>query len=185
LVTASQWLRVDRIYFEHHIAGTDKAPRSLRHTGHFSEQALAKIKATLAKRWLQITNPIATHSGSVQPNDFESAIITSSYHLERFLDFINLEFDEGDYSLVREHLRLPKFNVGKPASLDCHCEAHRDKRYSQTTNNSFSGTFSGRTWPKMVDCVKRLGLEAEPAQILANLSATAHFLGYQRTVTYL
>lgn len=170
---------MDKIYSEHHIAGTDEAALSLRPVGRFSEQSLAKIKATLAKRWLQITNPTAAHSGIVQPNDFESAI-TSSYHLERFLDFIHLEFDDADYASVREYLRLPRINVAKPASLDCYCEAHRDKRSSQTTYSNFARTFFSRTWLKMIDCVKRLELEAEPPQILENLSATARFLGYQR-----
>lgn len=177
---------MDKFYFEHHIAGSDQASLSFRTISHFSEQSLAKIKETLAKRWLQITDPAAlsTPSASVQSDVFES-VISSSDYLARFLDFVYLEFDKRDYSAVRECLRLPKTLLTMPASLDCHCEAHKNKRCSQTTYNNFSVTFFSRTWLKIIEGVKRLELEGEPAKILEKLSATARFLGYQRTFHFI
>jgi hypothetical protein len=174
---ASQWVRVDRVYFEPHITGTKEAPLTVLPVGSFSEPFLSKIKQALTDRWLQTAASIPGDSTS---NSFED-IIRSGYDLQRFLDLIQLELDGVDYALIREFLHLPAIDFKEPEPLDCDCEAHQAKRNSISPHVSSPRDFLSRTWLKMIECAKKLELQEDPIKTLENLKRTSVCLGCQRT----
>jgi hypothetical protein len=175
---------MDKVYFEQHLEGTEESPLAVQTVGSFSEHSLAKIKQALTMQWLQTTKSATGQSAIVEPNVFESTV-ESGYQVQRYLDFIQLAFDDLDYALVREFLHLPKINFKQPASLDCNCEEHQSKRNSQTPPLYYPRNFLSRTWLKMIDSAKKLDVEGDPTQILENLSKASRALGYQRKHLFL
>jgi hypothetical protein len=167
------------VYFEQHLEGTEESPLVVRTVGCFSEHCLAKIKQAFTMQWLQTAKSATGQSAIVEPNIFESTV-ECGYQVQRYLDFIQLAFDDVDYALIREFLHLPKINFKHPASLDCDCEEHQSKRNTQPPSMYYPRDFLSRTWLKMIDSAKKLDLEGDPSQILGNLSKASRALGYQR-----
>ena len=106
------------------------------------------------------------------------------YHLEKFLDLAYLAFNEDDYNLIRDYLRLPKLDFGNPPVLDCRCDGHIEKEKAAMKDVVGRPTFWTSTWPKLSDCAMKLGIEGEVAGILKKLSETAYLLGCQRITPF-
>ena len=107
--------------------------------------------------------------------------LMSSYNLERFLDFVSVDFDEMDYSILRDNLSLPKKALSRPDDLNCDCDDHRQK----TAQPDDEGPRNfWRTWDKMVRCAVKLKLNRNPSEILMHLSETSRILGCQRKIQF-
>lgn len=150
--------------------------------------SLKQGQATLSSNDSSATD--TTRTGSTTTASYEDLknislyqkFLTSSYTLERFLDFVSVAFDEIDYSIVRDQLGLPKKTLSCPDDLDCDCDNHRQKT-AQSDDKSPRNFW--RTLDKMIRCAGKLKLNRNPSDILMHLSEVSRILGCQRKFQFL
>jgi hypothetical protein len=165
----------------------------------FSEPSMSILKRMLSQQWLRATAVTAAVSdatspdiraeqGSVEGDIDESKsyerFLENGFHVERFRDLASITFDETDYNLIREFLKLPKSTFGNLKVLECDCEEHVENAKSKNNDKKGSQDFMQRTWPKLVECVKKLGLDGDASGILRELNEVARALGCQRVTPF-
>ena len=181
------------------ITGCKGGPDDFSVLCQFSEPSMNILKKVLSQQWLRATAVTAAVSDASSPGvrtekgpmevDIDESksherFLKNGFHVERFRDLASITFDETDYNLIREFLKLPKSNFGNLKELDCDCEEHTEKAKSRNNDEKGSQNFMQRTWPKLVECVKKLGLEGDESEILRELNEVARALGCQRVTPF-
>lgn len=198
-------LRLDKVYFEPMITGRNHDLGDIRIIGRFSPISMFKIiqlfdqksvsvegnnmkqgQSRISDRASSMTDMTLTDPTSAasrtetgHSSSFDD-FLASVYHVERFLDFAYMAFDEVDYSMIREYLGLPKKTFTEPNVSNCDCDDHRKKIVrpdDEGTRNFW------RTLDKMIRCAEKLKLDRNPSEILSHLNETSRAIGCQRIIS--
>jgi hypothetical protein len=185
------------------ITGKSHGPESVKIIGRFSESSMCAIihqvlaqqspsaKEIALKRRYSDPSDNATIASSMTLNHSRTSssdsrtgddslfenFLTRGYQLERFLDYVFMEFDEVDYNVIRNRLNLPKIRFTPSDDLNCDCDDH--KRKPVYIEDHGTRTFL-RTMEKMVLCARKLKLNRDSSEVLLQLSETSRVLGCQR-----
>jgi hypothetical protein len=200
ICAVSYYIRLDKIYFEPMVTGVTHGINDVTVIGHFSPVSMSKIiqqvlsqkslfasgstlkqaQRSISERFSSTTDNTLTNPEHVPEiydvTTFEN-FVANSYHLEQFLDIAHMAFDEIDYAVIREFLKLPKKTLAEPNVLNCDCNEHIKK--AAQSDNEETRTF-WRTLDKMRRCAKKLKLKRDPSEILSMLNETSRALGCQR-----
>jgi hypothetical protein len=190
---------LDKIYFEPMITGWREGPNEVSVLYQFSESSMSALQKVLSEQWQRAAAVTAAMSDARSPGiqaekrsmevDIDESkshakFLEYGFHVERFLDLAYMAFDKTDYNLIREFLTLPQSNFGNLKVLDCDCEEHMEKAKSRNNDEIGPQNFMQRTWPKLVECVKKLGLEGDASEHLKELNGVARALGCQSNTLF-